>query len=209
MVLLVTPDRYGDFVDELAQMHALRSRVFKERLAWEVEVAAGMEVDSFDALRPTYLLLRGPTGSVSGCVRLLPSVGPNMLRDTFPILLDGQMAPSAPDVWESSRFALEQAHIDQGAQAVARPTYQLFAGMVEFGLCRKLSSIVTVTDVRMERILRRAHWPLKRIGPPRPIGKTKAVAGHLEISDAALGRLRTGGGFRGPVLWEPVMNQAA
>lgn len=209
MLLLVTPDRYGNFVEELAQMHSLRLRVFKQRLDWDVETAAGMEVDTFDALQPTYLLLRGLTGSISGCVRLLPSNGPNMLRDTFPSLLDGQPAPSALDIWESSRFALEQAHIDRGARAVARPTYQLFAGMVEFGLSRQLSSIVTVTDVRMERILRRAQWPLNRIGQPRPIGKTKAVAGHLEISKAALERLRIGGGFRGPVLWKPVMNEAA
>lgn len=209
MLLLVTPDRYGSFVEELAQMHALRCRIFKERLDWEVETAAGMEVDSFDALQPIYLLLRGITGVVSGCVRLLPSSGPNMLRDTFPVLLDGQTAPSAPDIWESSRFALERAHIEQGAQAVARSTYELFAGMVEFGLSRRLSSIVTVTDIRMERILRRTQWPLNRIGQPRPIGKTNAVAGHLEISRGALERLRTGGDLRGPVLWMPVMDEAA
>lgn len=209
MLILVTPNCYGSFVEELAQMHALRHRVFKDRLDWDVQTAAGMEVDSFDALRPIYLLLRDITGAISGCVRLLPSVGPTMLRDTFPILLAGQVAPSAPEIWESSRFALEQAHVEQGAQAIARPTYQLFAGMVEFGLSRKLSSIVTVTDVRMERILRRARWPLTRIGQPQPIGKTRAVAGHLEISAAALTRLRARAEIRGPILWTPVMDEAA
>jgi acyl homoserine lactone synthase len=208
MLLLITPDRYGSFSDELTQMHALRYRVFKERLGWDVETAAGVEADSFDALKPTYLLLHA-MGAVSGCVRLLPSLGPTMLRDVFPVLMEGANAPSAPDIWESSRFALEQAHIDHGARAVARSTYELFAGMVEFGLSRKLSSIVTVTDVRVERILRRAQWPLKRIGAPRRIGNTKAVAGHLEISAAALIRLRTGGDLRGPVLWRPVIDAAA
>ena len=208
MLVLVTPDRYGSFVDELTQMHALRYRVFKQRLDWDVETAAGAEADSFDALRPTYILFH-TMGAVSGCVRLLPSLGPTMLRDTFPILLEGESAPSAPDVWESSRFALEQAHTEHGQRAIARSTYELFAGMIEFGLSRKLSSIVTVTDVRLERILRRAQWPLKRIGTPRAIGNTKAVAGHLEISWAALKRLRTGGDLRGPVLWTPVMDAAA
>lgn len=209
MLLLITPDRYGSFAEELSQMHALRYRVFKERLDWEVETAAGMEADSFDALQPTYLLLRGPADQVTGCVRLLASTGPNMLRDTFPVLLDGQTAPAAPEVWESSRFALDQAHMEQGAQAIARSTYELFAGMVEFGLSKTLSSIVTVTDVRMERILRRAQWPLNRIGHARTIGNTKAVAGHLEITKPALQRLRAGGGLKGPVLWMPVMNEAA
>lgn len=36
---------------------------------------------------------------------------------------------------------------------------------------------LTVTDARIERILFRARWPLKRLGAPRPIGKTIAVAG--------------------------------
>lgn len=209
MLLLVTPDRYGCFVEELAQMHALRHRVFKQRLDWDVETAAGLEADVFDALHPTYLLLRDATGAVGGCVRLLPTRGPNMLRDTFPALLDGQAAPASPDIWESSRFALEQMHIERGAHAVARQTYELFAGMVEFGLAHRLSSIVTVTDVRMERILRRAQWPLRRIGRSRPIGNTNAVAGYLEVSMTALARLRTAGGFHGPVLWMPVMHEAA
>lgn len=208
MLLLITPDRYSTFGDEMTQMHTLRHRVFKERLNWDVVTAAGMEADSFDVLRPTYLLLYA-MGAVSGCVRLLPSLGPTMLRDTFPTLLDGGRAPCAPDIWESSRFALEQAHIEQGAMAVARSTYEMFAGMVEFGLSRKLSSIVTVTDMRLERILRRARWPLKRIGQPHPIGNTKALAGYLEVSPAALERLRTGGQLRGPVLWMPVMDAAA
>ncbi|WP_245261463.1 acyl-homoserine-lactone synthase [Mesorhizobium sp. L103C131B0] len=38
--------------------------------------------------------------------------------------------------------------------------------MIEFGLSRCLSQIVTVTDLRMERILRRAGWPLVRVGDP-------------------------------------------
>lgn len=39
--------------------------------------------------------------------------------------------------------------------------------MIEFGLSRQLSRIVTVTDLRLERILRRAGRPLERIGEPQ------------------------------------------
>lgn len=34
--------------------------------------------------------------------------------------------------------------------------------MIEFGLWQDLDRIVTATDLRMERILRRAAWPLER-----------------------------------------------
>ncbi len=109
-------------------------------------------------------------------------------------------------MWESSRFALDVAtDAPKGKYAIACATYELFAGMIEFGLSRRLTDIVTVTDARMERILRRAGWPLRRLGNPCNLGNTLAVAGYLEISTEVLARIRDAGGFTGPVLWEPVV----
>ena len=210
MIQLITSDRYGEFADALSDMHRMRYRVFKERLGWEVDTAGDMEVDEFDALMPAYLLLRGFDGSVLGCVRFLPSEGPTMLGEAFPALLPDGPIPGSAEVWESSRFALD-VHGDapKAASGLAAPTYELFAGMVEFGLARELKKILTVTDVRMERILRRANWSLDRLGPPAPIGTTMAVAGYLEVSMEALLRLRELGGLKGPVLWAPVVQSAA
>ena len=81
--------------------------------------------------------------------------------------------------------------------------------MVEFGLSRQLTDIVTVTDVRMERILRRAGWPLRRIGNPAAIGSTLAVAGYLAISTEILAYLRKAGSLSTPALWAPVISAAA
>jgi N-acyl-L-homoserine lactone synthetase len=207
---LITPNHMDEFLDELCAMHKLRYRVFKERLDWEVETISDMEVDQYDSLKPTYLIMRGFSGRVGGCVRFLPSTGPYMLRDTFPALLDGKQAPSATDIWESSRFALDLDHeIGEGIGAVANLTYELFAGMVEFGLSKGLTKIVTVTDARVERILRKCGWPLERLGKPRRYGNTTAVAGLLDVSYDARERLRRAGGIIAPVLWAPVETSAA
>jgi acyl homoserine lactone synthase len=206
MIQLITERSYGEFADALIGMHQLRYRVFKQRLDWEVHASGDMEVDIFDALHPAYLVQLGTNGRVQGCVRLLPSVGPTMLRDTFPVLLSGHSAPSDSLIWESSRFALDVAtDAPKGKHAIARATYELFAAMIEFGLSRRLTDIVTVTDARMERILRRVGWPLRRLGNPCNLGNTLAVAGCLEISTEVLNRIRGAGGFTGPVLWEPVV----
>src|SRR5216683_1278657 len=174
MMQLITANYYGDFIDEIAEIHRLRHRVFKERLGWDVQVSSNMEIDEFDALHPAYLMQRASDGRIQGCVRLLPTTGPTMLRDTFPALLD-----------------------------------ELFAGMIEFGLSQQLSDIVTVTDARMERILRRAGWPLRRIGEPRKLGSTLAVAGYLDVSTESLANIRAAGSLQGPVLWAPVAFAAA
>lgn len=210
MMQLITSEIYGEFVNDLADMHRLRYRVFKERLHWDVQVSGDLEVDEFDALHPAYLLQRGADGTLQGCVRLLPSTGPTMLRDVFPALLGGNPAPTDASLWESSRFALDLPPSARKAESgIAAATFELFAGMIEFGLSRRLTDIVTVTDARMERILRRAGWPLRRIADPAPIGNTLAVAGHLEVSNEALMRVRAAGGIKSPVLWAPVIVEAA
>lgn len=178
MIQLITSDSYGTNLNELADMHRLRYRIFKQRLDWDVQASDDMEVDEFDAVSPCYLLQRSAEGAVTGCVRMLPTTGPTMLRDTFGVLLDGDAAPATPLIWESSRFGLDPDHAGSAAsQGIAKATYELFAGMIEFGLSRGLTDIVTVTDVLMERILRRASWPLRRLGQPKAFGRSRAVAG--------------------------------
>jgi acyl homoserine lactone synthase len=204
MMQVITPEFYGAFAEELSEMHRLRCRVFKGRLDWDVQTSGDMEVDEFDALHPVYLIQRANDSRIQGCVRLLPSAGPIMLRDAFPVLLDGQAFQPRQSIWESSRFALD---LDFDASSVVKglsgATYELFAGMIEFGLSRRLTEIITVTDARMERILRRAGWPLRRMGRARTLGNTLAVAGYLEISMDCLMRVRGAGKLRSPVLWEP------
>ncbi|MGY4501355.1 N-acyl-L-homoserine lactone synthetase [Bradyrhizobium sp. GM24.11] len=210
MMQLITPEYYGTFLPDLAEMHRLRYRVFKQRLDWSVEVSGDMEVDEFDVLRPVHLLNRSSSGHIQGCVRLLPSTGPTMLRDTFPILLDGSPPPRSDQIWESSRFALDvPADARKASGGLALATCELFAGMIEFGLSIQLTDIVTVTDSRMERILRRAGWPLRPMGKARLLGNTKAIAGYLDVSIAALERIRKTASISGPVLWGPVIRAGA
>lgn len=184
-------------------MHRLRGRVFKERLDWDVSVSGGLEIDQYDTYRPTYLLAL-EQNDVVGCVRLLPTTGRNMLADTFPVLLDGHAAPKADRIWESSRFCVDTKSVAATAEnGLREATFLLFAAMIEWSQQRDLQAIATVTDVRMERILRRAGWHLDRLGTPRQIGATKAVAGLLPITSDALGAIRAAGKISGPVIEAP------
>jgi acyl homoserine lactone synthase len=210
MMQLIERADYAQFASAIADMHRLRFRVFKERLEWAVQTEDGSERDRFDTLAPAYLLHRGDDGRIQGCVRFLPSLGPTMLRDVFPQLLAGKPCPSDPRIWESSRFALELSQaLPRTENGLAKATFELFAGMIEFGLSRSLTGIMTVTDLRMERILRRANWHLERLGDPGMIGATEAVAGILEVSQAALERTKMSSGVEERVLWAPVPLAAA
>jgi acyl homoserine lactone synthase len=184
-------------------MHRLRGRVFKERLDWDVSVSDGLEIDQYDTSNPTYLLAL-EQGDVVGCVRLLPTTGRNMLADTFPVLLDGNAAPKTARIWESSRFCVDTKSVAATAEnGLRRATFLLFAAMIEWGQQHNLHAIATVTDLRMERILRRAGWHLDRLGAPRQIGVTTAVAGLLPITEETLGAIRAAGQIAGRAIDAP------
>jgi acyl homoserine lactone synthase len=183
-VIEISRAAYGANFTLLMGMHRLRRKVFKDRLDWSVSTTGDLEIDQYDTVDASYLVIVD-NGDVLGCVRLLPTTGPNMLADTFPELLDGTTAPRSDKIAESSRFCVDTELSDPTNDGgLRRATLMLLAAMREWGEARGLASIATVTDLRMERILRRANWPLTRLGSPRRIGSTLAVAGLLPIQEA-------------------------
>jgi len=103
MLKLIEGSRASLFPKEMDAMFRNRALTFSERLGWEVTVKDGYERDEFDDANLLYLVLVDPnTNEYWGSLRLLPTTGPNMLRDVFPFLLEeGEYIESAT-IWESS-----------------------------------------------------------------------------------------------------------
>lgn len=202
--------QFGQHFGLLTEMYRLRRRVFKDRLDWAVSISGDLELDVYDALNPTYLLVKSDQDSLVGAVRLLPTTGPTMLADTFPALLGGHAVPCSERILESSRFCVDTKLASELAEnGLNRATVILFAAMIEGARAVNAESIVTVTDVRMERILRRVGWPLERIAPPQRLGQTMALAGYLHATDDALAAMYRNADVKGPVLLAPHSVRAA
>ena len=204
MILAIEGVDRHSYADLFEQMFRMRAAVFSDRLGWDVSVVDGREIDRFDAGDPLYLLCVDElTQELRGAVRLLPTTGPNMLRDVFAVLVpDGSV--ESPLIWESSRFCVDTQNVAATAEnGLREATFLLFAAMIEWGQQRDLQAIATVTDLRMERILRRAGWHLDRLGTPRQIGATKAVAGLLPVTNDALGAIRAAGKISGLAIDAP------
>lgn len=156
-----------------------------------MDVTAGYESDGFDALRPTYVLAIAETGQLAGCARLLPALGPTMVADVFPSLLpDGQLNGHAAMI-ESSRFCVDTALTEGRVDgSVHEATLTMLAGIIEWCMANAYTEIVTVTDLRFERILARVGWQLHRLGEPKKLGVTMAVAGTLSADADTFLRLR-------------------
>lgn len=193
-IVTVPPDHHADHPNELAQMHRLRAMVFRGRLEWDVTVTESGEFDEYDRFDPTYILAITDDARVVGCARLLPTQGPTMLERTFPQLLGtGSLIASSNRV-ESSRFCVDTTLAEaRGGGQLHLATLTMFAGIIEWSMANGYDEIVTATDLRFERILNRAGWPMERLGEPREIGNTVAIAGSLPADSESFDRVRPRG----------------
>ncbi len=177
-------------IDLLEEMYRLRGRIFHGRLSWKVQCVEGREYDEFDALFPTYIIAVSASDHVVGCARLLPASGPTMLETVFPQLLNEPRLSSHAGIVESSRFCIDTSFAEGRGQTIHEATLAMFAGIIEWSLLNGYSEIVTATDVRFERILRRAGWPMARLGNPMMISETLSIAGRLPADRSTFERLR-------------------
>ena len=164
-------------------MYRLRHEVFHDRLGWEVTTDNGMEHDEFDHADPVYVLAKGDEDEVLGCWRLLPTMGPNMLKDTFPQLLHGQRAPQQSDVWELSRFAVTVPKYESAGFGFSEIPIRMMQALFRFAQHNGITRYVTVTTVAVERLIRRLGVNVTRVGPPIKIGRVMTVACYIEIDE--------------------------
>lgn len=190
-VVAISAERGSRDKKLLEAQHRLRARVFFDRLGWEVSVVDGQEADAFDRLQPTYILAVADTDLVVGCARLLPATGPTMVADVFSSLLPNGHLNSHSAMIESSRFCVDTS-LGEGREdgSLHEATLTMFAGIIEWCIANGFTEIVTVTDLRFERILARVGWPLRRLGEPKKIGVTMTVAGILPADIAIFQKLR-------------------
>ena len=192
-------------------MFRLRKRVFHDFLKWDVKTEGEWEIDNYDQANPLYVLSYAPdTGRLRGALRLLPTLGPNMLDDTFPILLGDNPEIRSASVWESSRFCIEpEISQDRASNQVTVAAAELMCGVGELGLASGISHIVTVTDVFLERMFRRMGCPGERIAEPHRIGSVFAVAVAWEVTPDLLSRMKAVAAIEGTVLERPMSLETA
>jgi acyl homoserine lactone synthase len=194
MLKLIEGSKAQLFPQEMDAMFRNRAEIFSDRLGWEVVVKDGYERDQFDGLNPLYLVSVDPvTNQYWGSLRLLPTTGPNMLRDVFPQLLEeGEVVESAT-IWESSRICAIAApgQPDRCKNGVGYVLSELIAGIGEVAYLAGLTQIVSVFDARILRVLKAVGCEPEVIGTPKRIGGVMAYAAMFEPDFGRLEAFRT------------------
>ncbi len=170
----------------IQSMFQLRDKVFKDRLGWDVTSSEGKEKDEFDDLNPVYMLSSNFRNQLEGCWRLLPTVGPYMLKDVFPQLLRGEEIPEDEHIWELSRLAVHaQSDHDRVKANLNEITFDMFRKVYDFAVENNIHRYVVVTSAAIERLLRQVGIPTQRFGDGKltKIGKVTSVCVWVDIND--------------------------
>lgn len=145
-------------------MFRLRHTVFYERLHWDVDSFHGRERDFYDDCDPVYVIgYAEDRQEVTGCCRLLPTVGPYMLRDVFSEALRGGQAPCDPAAWELSRLATAGAWSHKatvGFGPLARALLREAFRWVD----RRGDTVVAVSSLAVERSVNAMGVATRRFG---------------------------------------------
>lgn len=191
MIHLISHDTRQSNQSLIEQMHVFRARQFSDRRSWDVMVENGAEIDHYDALENCrYVIVSDGRGRHLASLRLLDTMGPHMLADVFPDVLAGGYVIRHPRVVESSRFCVDteavRAHAPNGVNMV---TSELLHGLFAWALQEDMINVVSVYDVYVERILKRAGCIFDRIGQIVPYGGLKTTAGLFEVSPHVVDKL--------------------
>lgn len=173
----------------LHSMLQLRFAVFKKRLDWDVNVQEELEVDDYDQEENVNYVVVSHCDElqkekVIGCMRLLPTTGKYMLKDTFQQLTQSIVLPEQEDVWEISRFAVDNTIIlEQDAHKSARSfgttSKNIIYEMCQFALNNNISYYITLTTTHVEKLIINLGLSCRRVGDVQMIDGLKVVI--LEI----------------------------
>ena len=202
MLKLIEGSNASFFPKEIDAMFRNRAEIFGARLGWEVVVEGGYERDVFDDTNPLYLVSVDPsTETYRGSLRLLPTTGPNMLRDVFPQLLDGDYIESAT-IWECSRICAIAGpdQSEQNGNGVNHVLSELILGIGEVAVAAGLTQIAAVFDARMLRVLRTVGCRPDIIGTPHLIGDVICYAALFDTGEGPLKAFRAATGIDDSVL---------
>jgi N-acyl-L-homoserine lactone synthetase len=191
MLKLIEGSYASFFPKEIDAMFRNRAETFSERLGWEVVVEGGYERDVFDDANPLYLVSVDPvTEEYWGSLRLLPTTGPNMLRDVFPHLLDGDYIESAT-IWECSRIcAVAAPGQPERSGGVNHVLNELILGIGEVAVAAGLTQIAAVFDARIFRVLKAAGCNPEIIGTPQSIDEVMCYAALFDTGEGPLKAFR-------------------
>lgn len=162
-----------------------RRKVFVGLLGWPLCSSGDVELDEFDGPDAVCVSTQDQDGLVNGVARLLPTTAPYLLEKVFSELWLGSELPHSAQVWELSRFAA--VNFTSAASYTQQPleshSARLFRHVLRIAKELGAHTLVTVSSIGMERLLRVNGFHSMRAGPPVKLGQECLVGLVISLDD--------------------------
>ncbi|WP_416462487.1 acyl-homoserine-lactone synthase [Sphingomonas sp. VDB2] len=163
----------------LRSMFAARKSVFVDLLKWDVPVLDGRyEVDQFDDVHATYLILAEPDGTHLGSARLLPTMRPHILGHLYRDLCD-DAPPRSPDIFEITRFCLDRRLRARERRQVRDA---LVNALVDHALANGITAYSAIAQMGWYQQILAFGWRCLPLGLPRVIDGSMLAALRIDIT---------------------------
>jgi N-acyl-L-homoserine lactone synthetase len=174
----------------LRAMFAARKSVFVDLLKWDVPVLDGRyEVDQFDDLNATYLILAESDESHLGSARLLPTMRPHILDSLYPDLCENA-PPRAPDIFEITRFCLDR-RLRASERRAVRDT--LVTALVDYALDHGITGYSAIAEMGWFQQILAFGWRCRPLGLPQVVDGAMLAALRIDIAPDTPGLLAAAG----------------
>ncbi len=142
----------------LVDMHRVRTKIFRDRMGWDVEVNdMELEVDDYDLPDTIYILHFDTLGQVTGTWRFLFTDQPSMIRNIWPLYCETLPLPISDTMIETSRFGVHsetQNSLDRQKQ-VNFATAEMIVALIETCILCGITDMYTLYNVKIRRLLER------------------------------------------------------
>lgn len=190
---IVTWSNRKAYQAHLEQYFFIRHEIYVEGRKWrEIERPIPFEIDAFDTERAIYLLGIDAEGNIGGGSRLVPTTGPHLLSDVFPILAAAH-PPRGPDIFEWTRFFVSPSLRKTGSPSLAAGI--ILCGVLEACLALKVTQISVVCEAFWPERLRKLGWSITQLGQVLDHPHGRIVALLINVSAKALASTRTAYGL--------------
>lgn len=142
----------------LIDMHRVRTKIFKDRMGWDVDVNDHeLEVDNFDLPETIYLLHLDQNNTVTGTWRFLTTDQPSMIRTIWPHYTESLPIPPCQSMIETSRFGVhtDTANPGERKKQVSLATAEMIVALIETCILCGFTDMFTLYNIKIKRLLER------------------------------------------------------
>jgi N-acyl-L-homoserine lactone synthetase len=148
MIRYVEPPARKKEARLLDEYFRLRKTVFCDRFGWVGAMPDGREIDEFDAPYNVYVLnIDERSGDLAGGARLMPTTAPTLLHSEWSHLLPDPREYRADDLWEVTRFCVDDRLESRKLHLVNKATVELAFGLMRFAAEKGVGRLIGICEL--------------------------------------------------------------